>query len=274
MYHFFVGGLPRSGTTILTRSLAKHPYIFNYIEASHSKVRLLDWPSIVDYLHGKTEHPKFTEGVPAIWFTNIINDEYCLDFYKKLFASEVLYEIWERHFPSQDRWFAVRNYINDIFSLGCKATNRLGWVEKTPSHVIRVHVLYKLFQDIKFIHIIRRPDCLARSQISHPGILHVTDYNSFFENYKLWMKMAYESSQLVPPSQYLTVCLEDILKNPEETFGTIIDFLGLKGKEKFIEDVIPEIEIRKQDMEKEDISISNQCDDWFWYWKNQTLKIL
>lgn len=204
-----IGGVDRSGTTMLGSMLGNHSRgicvpeaqfkweVFNRIRA-HSKITRKDLLDILDdsfrFDTWKLSRQKVRESLPEkmedeIWYRHLAE----------------LYR--EKHFP----W---------------KKENELRYVVDHSPTNIRYPCFYEeCFSDVRFVHIVRDGRGVAKSVMSKDGgantILNATTYWSDRLCYGL------AAEDILASDKIIRIRYEDVLLNTEESLREISDFLGM-----------------------------------------------
>lgn len=192
----FVGGAPRSGTTLVQNMLDSHPLIFGGPEFLHLpdllQLRKKFYYSIsVDYI--------------SIFCSKDDIDRFIVSWVESLFL------------PLADKE-------------GCEL-----YSEKTPENVLVFSELVELFSQSHFIQVIRDPRAIVSSmqqvkkRAIHKGISvpHFTVNNNTSIDYVEKCYAAGFAAEKKYPEKVLTVVYEQLLLTPELETKKICDFLGL-----------------------------------------------
>lgn len=187
----FVGGLHRSGTSLLATLLAEHPDVGNITNTS---VIEGEGQYLQDVLPLEQDH-----GGPGRF-------AFYREYHKapaELSGQELaerLRDAWDPYWPSDTKYV----------------------LEKTPGNLLRVQLLRQVFPSARFVFIIRHPvaTALATQKWSHTGL---------FELIYHWL-VAYESLEDVAESAapFVLLSYEDLMNNPEGVAEKIYTFLGLE----------------------------------------------
>jgi len=119
-----------------------------------------------------------------------------------------------------------------------KETDR--WGGKTPDYAIYTPELYELFNDAKFIHIIRDGRDVALSLFNLNW--GAQDVVIAAQHWKERVEKARNFGKSMSEDTYMELRYENLLKQPSEEFKRIIHFLDYEGdKQKIIEKFISEI---------------------------------
>lgn len=214
----FIGGCPRSGTTMLGAMLANAAGCVTTPE-SHFKhaliARCADKPltreQLVKFL-AQSNEIAFWE-LPlnelAFWF-NDFSDEITLDHMPAL-LNEIVYRYDQR--------------IGARLAQSASSPHLLRWVDHTPMNIEAFQSLLTLYPDAQLIHIVRDPRAVAASVFGLPwGPNDALAFGSWWPHYV----NAGLSLQNALPDRVLLIRYEDLLKDPQSTLKKICQFLALQ----------------------------------------------
>lgn len=202
----FVGGLHRSGTTLLAKLLASHSEVGSFENANviENEGQFLQSIMPLDPTFGGggrfAFHPNFQRIDPALSVEAIR---------QQLLAS------WQPYWPADRRWV----------------------VEKTPGNLVRAAFLKKVFPDAAFVFITRHPVAvsLAIQKWSHTGIFALLMH---------WLTgHGYLQKNIRDGFECVVLSYEDLVRKPEETLHLAWRHLGLTGEplpERKIDDSNPQ----------------------------------
>ncbi len=196
----FIGGAPRSGTTLLQNMLDCHPDICGGPEFLH----------LPDILRLKQ---KMYKSIKAEYI-----DLFCT------------YEDVDR---------MIRNMISDFLlpladKQDCKYLS-----EKTPENIMFFEDLIQLFPEAHYIHIVRDPRAVISSMIQvrkralDKGVVppyYTSNLAVSLEYLKRNLAAGFEVSKKYP-EKILTVTYEELVRKPEEQTKRICEFLGIEWTE-------------------------------------------
>jgi hypothetical protein len=199
----FVGGAPRSGTTLMQNMLDSHPNILGGPEFIHI-------PDIV-HLRNKLHHSIAIEWIDHFCSYDDVDRYIC-----SLIESFLL--------PLADK------YGNKFLS------------EKTPGNVLVFSELISLFPDSHFIHVVRDPRAVVASLLQvgmrakKKGI-ETAAFTGSLEaaiDYSRKCMMAGFTASKIAPEKVLTVVYERLVLNPESETKNICTFLGVDWSSQMI----------------------------------------
>lgn len=225
----FICGHPKSGTTLVQSMLDSHPQLIVYPEESYffrnylpvaegveadEKVQLAEELLIHMFTWNQTSPPRSQEG-----------------FLDRDYADISFSDVKE----------AMRGFLSDknakdegdILSSAVLAFGEVSgqlnehtryWVEKTPYNEWYVEDMFSFWPQAKCIHIIRDPrDNYLSYRRKHP---HWSP-EFFAENWNRFALQGLENQRTIGDDQYLIIRYEDLVKSPQESIRTLIDFLAI-----------------------------------------------
>ncbi len=195
----FIGGLYRSGTTLMRRLLNSHPHIAcgresklfqdNQLERIYTDLRTI-WPTIL--------HPHYE---------------------------------FDPHTVDQ----AMAGLMHSIFMPYCQKQGKQRWAEKTPNNILVIDTLFTVFPAAQFIHMIRDPRD-AFCSIREKAVKNKPPYN--FRKLNLanmtpklvgeeWCQRINSGLRWrEQPDRYREVRYEELVAQPEATLRPLLAFLG------------------------------------------------
>jgi hypothetical protein len=220
----FIGGYPRSGTTLLTALLDSHP-------------DLLVYPRETQFF--KQVMPLFKRD-PAV----------ALDFL-----------IWE---TSQSTWYATHMYgegkdlgqfqarLRELFqeqggtpkallqaimlahAQMTGQSHKRAWVEKTPHNELFATTLFRWFSMAKLIYIVRDPRATFASVRGFYKIMRLKEMGvlRFCVEWRSSLQANQRNAARFPT---LTIRYEDLIEDPQPTIERICDFLGIRFEESLLQ---------------------------------------
>lgn len=203
----FIIGTQRSGTTLLRLILNAHSQIAVPEEASFL-MPLLKKKNIKGFISGS-----FLKRFVSYLSLNALFRLWSYD-YSGLIS----------YLQKQER-ISLRDLIDKIFTSYCSAKGKQIWGDKTPSFFRKVDILYSLFPDAKFIHIVRDGrDAFDSWRRADPSMDNAA-VMALDWSYKLYR--IEKSFSRIPERNRLAIRYEDLLEHPEETVRLICTTLGV-----------------------------------------------
>ncbi|WP_297529705.1 sulfotransferase family protein [Thiohalobacter sp.] len=204
----FLVGEGRSGTTLLSSILNRHPrlcvtpetHFFRLLHAYPGGPRTFarDWPASLEWMTARMEPTPEWQPDAQRWLAALPGDG-------------------RRRYPGHARLFLL---IGDEFA---QAHGKFEWIEKTPPHVRFIPWLRTHFPNAPIIHLVRDgrdvADSLSRMAWSR------LDRDAHLLRWA-W-RVGRARRQLAGDSGAVSVRYEDLVEAPEETVGHLCQFLGL-----------------------------------------------
>ncbi|MEO5883789.1 MAG: sulfotransferase [Caldimonas sp.] len=194
---FFLVGSVRSGTTVLRLMLGHHPQICRCDELEYVAGEIAgrnDWPDVAEYVRRLPRHHGYRQSgfVPDVSMT----------------------------FPAM---------VQDFFAQLRKADSR-----ELAGATVHNHFdeLTRIWQDAKFIHLVRDPRDVARScvEIGWAGNAWA-GIGTWLAADDAWQRLV----QRLPPEQRLEVRFEDLTSRTESELARICEFIGVSYDPAMIE---------------------------------------
>jgi len=189
----FVGGLMKSGTTLLRALISNHPHIFGGLETH--------W--FVDDF-----------GVPDAASTKRLQEWFDLDD-DTLGALLHDVDLLDAECPRNVRMLDV------LMRHLCQRSGKSRWVEKTPGNIFHLDAIFEHHPDAKFFHVIRDPRDVYASWKRNQK--HNVD--RFIED--LQRAEASVGARLGHDDErYMEVHYNDLVRDPKGVMTRVIDFIG------------------------------------------------
>lgn len=210
----FIGGCPRSGTTMLGSILGSAAGCI------------------------ATPESQFKQTIPvalnARWQDGMKKKE----FYAAL-QKNFRFKLWEITVPEIDLPDVLNSddYRKALLSLvDCYARkgnkkNWQCWIDHTPLNIQRPLILMKTFSEAKFIHVVRDPRAVAASILPLDWGPHSAMDAAHFWAQRISFGQALESAH---PDKCMRVYYEDILTSHGETIKQVCDFCGIEFEENML----------------------------------------
>jgi hypothetical protein len=204
MLPVFIGGHPRSGTTLLGDILGSHPFCICTPE-SQFKVSVYQRLEIKDKEYFDVN--RAFEKIKKHWRYKIWAIDEFMDFEEKISSYEDLILILVRKYAIKNNKF-----------------NASIWVDHTPSNIQFAELLNYIFPEAKFIHIIRDGRAVAASQIPldwGPNTISGAAYS--------WMEAIKKglSAEELLRDKIIKVKYEELVADAEIVLKKICDFLEI-----------------------------------------------
>lgn len=247
----FIGGTGRSGTTILIRLLSKHPEIFTIKWESQF---LVANNGLIDLVHSpkgklKQKYAKFKKTMNTHWYERVSNkgkpNEYSAGLIEDVSRRQLeqFYELLESYIAGEfelNNPKLIRGLVNVLFVPPTRAAGALRWCEKTPSNLLAIHELYRIYPNMKFINIIRDARDVISSIVARK-FWPVAANKNFPQTHdfkdkqtpelvaRYWstlLEIGDKLAETIPKENYLELRLEDLVNNQDETIRRVFSFLG------------------------------------------------
>lgn len=195
------------------------------------------------------KYKKFKYMMESHWYERISNkgkpNEYkaglCEDVSRQ--HLDCFYELLESHIANDvklnDPKF-IRKLLDILFLPAVKNAGALRWCEKTPSNILAMHELYRIYPNMKFINIIRDGRDVISSIVTRK-FWPVAANKKFPETFdfrgeqkpelvaRYWSTILEIGDRLaadLPKENYFELRLEDLVNRQDETVKALFEFLG------------------------------------------------
>ncbi|MBM7556928.1 sulfotransferase family protein [Halanaerobacter jeridensis] len=212
---FFVIGSGRSGNTLLRSVLCNHSkvgippesYILGLMSRKWQTLNFLEWEDLVKVIVGTLEsHPQF-----FTWETN-------------------LFPVYQRLLKLDKDNRSLAKIIDEIYCYYCdqKFPEAELWGDKTPINTLNLGWIDRIFDDVKYIHIIRD----GRDAVN--SYLKMGRYENVEEASWRWNKsiqLARNFGRTKSSNEYLEIKYEEFVSSPENEIEKVCNFLNLNFEE-------------------------------------------
>ncbi len=215
----FIVGMPRSGTKLLRGLLNEHDLIriplneTNFFPLLNSK-----WHTFRD-LSDYNNFKKF--------YNTVVQFPYFI--YRSKSYGNISCETWF----GMCKDFTIGEVFETLIRHDIKAPfgSDIIWGDKSPGYVRHLKLLYSVYPNAKFIHIIRdvRDYCLSVNNAWGKNI---------FRSAQRWnndVMKCLKDSKNIPTDSYIQIRYEDLLEDPEDEISKICNFLNVNFNKKIIE---------------------------------------
>ncbi len=229
MRPIFIGGCPRSGTSMLAFLLGRHPRILAILEPKGVyelfgemlwKRKLPFW--LFRYL--------FSRWVPRRMSYSVSKQEAAqnLDILGLLASSRLSAELaCLKGLEGPQLLATFRHLAHTIFDAVTVASGKTRWCVKAPTYIYEnVDLMHSIHPDMQFIHIVRDGRDVVASIMQQPWSRRRAA-NRFAYALNLWMSIEGGDSRAsrLPPGSLFRIRLEDLLRN-EDSVRALCSFLG------------------------------------------------
>jgi hypothetical protein len=215
----FIGGTGRSGTTITSAMLGRHPA---WTRIPTEVKFISNAGGLCDLVNRRTSAEAFEQRLRERWF-----DRGEIKGLKTLFDWPTI----EAALPplraglADDRAAAAAAFARRLLDpLVAEGAN--GWVEMTPNAALTADTLLRMFPDLRLLHLVRDGRDVGCSVVRMPW--GPNDAHAGLEWWGRRLETAFEACALLPPGQVLTIQLEDlVVRDRDATYARILAFLEL-----------------------------------------------
>lgn len=208
--------MERSGTTLLSMMLGAHPDMAVPLSTTGM------WYSFYRQLNTVYNNLRT---VPDI--ERLIDDVMAHERVKLWRAPLNRERILARSRPSQ-----YESIIESFHQEFARLRNKSYWANIDIATLDDMHIAHTLFNDAKFVHIVRDGRDVA---LSHQAVPFGA--GNIAECAEAWLTRVRQNLRmgaLLGPSQYLAIKYEDLVAAPERTLGYLCDFLGIEYSENML----------------------------------------
>jgi hypothetical protein len=235
----FIGGAPKSGTSLLMSLLDNHPQLIVlpeetfYLEDRHKFLALNGYEARLSWLLEKTNLRFLAMGrfEPKDGGSTDARDYSGFDYPR--FAS-LAKSLVQQPGMNDSLLFSetVRAYG---IVLGADWQHCVRWIEKSTSNEVRAEALDELFPEAKVIQVVRDPRAVFTSRKSRL-VKNSQRYSKAHRFVREWNRSTQEISRLRrDPSRFLIIRYEDLVKNPRDIMEKVCRFGGFDFNEKILE---------------------------------------
>ncbi|UGV40306.1 sulfotransferase [Methanococcoides orientis] len=213
---FFIIGSGRSGNTLLRAILTNHSkvsippesYVLPNTVRKFQIYNFLPWEELVKLILGEFEsHDQFT-----MWEINI-------------------HDVYERVLNLEENNRSLAKIIDEVYCYYSeqKFPGFEIWGDKTPGNTLSLGWIDLLYNDAKYIHIIRD----GRDVVS--SYLKMGRYNNIKDACERWndsINVATSFGRMKGSDKYIEIIYEDLVSNPKKEIIKICEFIGIEFEEK------------------------------------------
>jgi len=213
-----IGGCGSSGTTLIRAILNAHSKIHCGKELSiFCQYQLYECNDITHFKKNLISGEINNWVGKSIW---AYKTNFTINFIKELFDDKEI-----------DLMFNYATNINDFFSIFftnyAEKNGKEIWAEKTPANIECISEILRLFDNCKFIHVIRNPWSVVSSLIIRRGL-------TFQESLERWMFSMECAVKEKDNSRVYGIMYEDIILNTENEIRKLLKFLDIDFEEQVL----------------------------------------
>jgi hypothetical protein len=220
----FIGGYPRSGTTLLTALLDSHPDLLVYPRETQFFKQVMplfkrDPAVALDFLIWETSQ--------SAWYASHLYGEG-----KELGQFQIrLRELF------QERGGTPKALLQAIMLAHAEVTgqsHKRAWAEKTPHNELFAATLFRWFPGAKLIYIVRDPRATYASVRGFYKIVGLKEMSAlrFCVEWRSSLQANRRNTARFPT---LTIRYEDLIEDPQPTIERICDFLGIRFEKSLLQ---------------------------------------
>lgn len=206
----FLGGCPRSGTTLLQSLLGAHPKIASFPEShlfQNLRLRYLSRSLGLASIKGKKQLNWFLEEIGQPELKSKLSPF-------PLFISQYV------------------SVFNQALNQATEEQGKLVWLEKSPEHIRYIQLFEHLIPGTKFIHLVRNGGDVVASlyDVSHNHQRRDIwgDPWTIDKCVKTWMDSVQFSSHHLHKPNHILIRYENLVADPEKVLSQLCTFLGLE----------------------------------------------
>lgn len=213
---FFIIGAQRTGTTMLQLILNSHSKICVAREAEFL-MPFLKWKYVHSTLSGY-----FLKNFYSNYLLTVGDDvKFSYAHFSEFFSQ-----------LSDTNPLTLKELLDGLFTYCCQSKGKSIWGNKTPLFVFKINLLFNLFPDAKFLHIVRdgRDVFNSRRRLRHidnDPIINAIDWT--YKQFKIE-----RSFEKIPSGNKLIVRYEDLLDKPKGTITSICSLLGIEFEDNML----------------------------------------
>lgn len=201
----FIIGAQRSGTTLLRLILNAHSQIAVSGEAEF----------LMSFLKRKYLNHRISGSLLKTFFNDCVSLKSSYASFAGFFSQ-----------LTQREKLTLRDLVDDMFSSYCRSEGKYIWGNKTTSFFRKIDILFDLFPDAKFIHIVRD----GRDVFDSRRKMNPVDSNAAVAaldwDYNLYK--VEKSFRKILPNNKITIHYEDLLDDPETTIKSVCSLIGVE----------------------------------------------
>lgn len=216
----FVGGTGRSGTTITSALIGRHPAY----KRLHTEVKFIsNEGGLCDLVVGRTTVDEFGRRMRDKWFDRgegkglkVILDWASIEAALGLLREEM-----------RGDWYAAAGaFAHRLLDPIAAQAGKRGWIEMTPSAALEADTVFRMFPNMKLLHLVRDGRDVACSVLGMRW-----GPNNPHQALDWWarrIERAFAAGERLPADRVLVVQLEELLVHDRDrAYERLVSFLGL-----------------------------------------------
>ena len=205
----FVGGTGRSGTHVLARLLSRHPHFALVPVEVRFHVEERGFPGL---LAGRVSRDDFVRRLRGFWWKGFQTGRMRGMF---RFVAEQRFEAAIAAFEAafeDDPEAACRQLYRDLLWFRVAEADARGLVEQSTDTVAEAATLVRLFEEAKFIHVVRDGRDASASRVAQTrGVISPRTRRQGLEWWEERIRRVDAGSRAIAPDRLLTVSLDELL---------------------------------------------------------------
>jgi len=212
-FPFFLVGVDRSGTTLLSAMLQAHSRIAIPYE-SHFIIPYYQRREDFGDLSNLQNRKRLIE--------SILREHYVRSWVPRVSVEDV----------DLGQCDDLASAIAEVYRAYAAKCGKDLWGDKTPSYVTHIYALHRLYPRAKYVHIIRDGRDVAMSIVRQWW-----GANNFLSAIRYWQScitLATRQLRMLPDNQFVEVRFEDLVDRPKAELERICDLLGITVEERML----------------------------------------
>ncbi|HVL19185.1 MAG TPA: sulfotransferase [Gemmatimonadales bacterium] len=226
----FVGGTGRSGTHVIARLLSRHPHFALVPVEVRFHVEERGFPGL---LAGRVSRDDFVSRLRGFWWKGFQTGRMRGMF---RFVGEQRFEKAIAAFEAgfgDDPEAACRQLYRDLLWFRVAEADARGLVEQSTDTVAQAATLVRLFEEAKFIHVVRDGRDASASRVAQTrGVISPRTRRQGLEWWEERIRRVDAGSRAIPPDRLLTVSLDELLLLGPGALRPLCRFLGVYRRDR------------------------------------------
>jgi Sulfotransferase family len=227
----FVGGTGRSGTHVLAKLISRHPRVAMFPIEVRFHVEERGFPGL---LAGRVSKQQFVRRLRGFWWKGF-QTRRMRGLYRFVAADtfERAVTRFEQGFDS-DPEEACRRLFHDLLWHRVERAGADALIEQSCDTIASAPTLVRLFDEAKFIHIVRDGRDASASRVSQTrGLVHPRTRRQGLEWWERRIRAIDEGARAIPAERLMTISLDELLLlGPRRSLKHICSFEGVYVNQK------------------------------------------